>query len=248
MAKQTVVAKTVAEPKAQQIGEVITTGLTVGSVFGAVKSIATKGIAKAVTAVIPSTTKGKVKAAIAVPAGISAVASNPKILSEAASIPSKSAAFGADVGRFTADPSLESALNIVQENPLISGLVAGGAVLGGAGAIISGVGALENVRTRESVVDLTSALQNSPSSNLPSDSGAAAKPVQTSTEPFAPSTAVTPATAKLSATSTKKSKSSRKSTPSVINQKVNVIVQNKNTSAGIRSQTKNYIKEPLLAR
>lgn len=225
----------------KQTGKVL---LNTGTVAAAVLTGGTAAGRAAVVSVakslVPKTTTGKVVAALAAPAAVSAVVSNPKIISEVAKLPGKSAAFGSDVGTFTKEPTLENALNIVKENPLISTIVAGGAIAAGAGALVTGVGALENIKTRESVQELTNTLTN----QLPTT--AENKTVSTTQTPFSPTTAITPATAPLPKTQTTgvrrlKRKSMR--SPVSVNQKVNVIVQNKNTATG----NKNYLKRSILA-
>lgn len=243
-----VVAATVAEPKAQQITEVITTGLTVGSLFGAAKAVATKGVVAAGKALIPSTTKGKVTAAIAAPITIGVLSETKKPLDVVAKAPGALAAFGADVGTFVDDPTLQNAEKILRENPGVSVALGAGAVAAGAGALVTGFGAIENIKTRESVQDLTKTLTIMP---LQPDKGISLTPVgESNTGVMSPVTPQTQAQATNSRPGGvrrryKKRKSS--TLPTSINQKVNVVVQNRNSSVGIR-QSKNYIKERLLAR
>lgn len=231
----------------KQAGKVVLNTAIVGA------AVATGGTSVGRTAVlnlgkslIPKTTGGKIIAGLAAPAVVTAVASNPKILTEAAKLPGKSAAFGADVGRATANPTKENILNIAKENPLITGLVVGAGALTLGKTLLPAAGAVTNIQTKESVQDLTEQLKT-----LPTTGGVAvadtSKTISTQQAPFSPTTAITPATATLPSTTTRARKATRKKQiPQSISQKVNVVVQNKNSSVGIK-QSKNYLKRSILA-
>lgn len=197
---------------------------------------------------IPKTTSGKIIAGLAAPAVVTAVANNPKIITEAAKLPAKSAAFGADVGKATANPTKENLLNIAKENPLITGLVVGAGALTLGKTLLPTAGAITNIQTKEAVQDLTSQLQSLPTAAVPPVVDTS-KSLTTTQTPFSPTTAVTAATAPLPTTSgTRKvaKRASKKAIPQNISQRVNVVVQNKNSSVGIR-QSKNYLKRSILA-
>lgn len=248
-----VVASTVAEPKGQQIVEAITTGLTVGSVLGATKAVVTKGVTTAAKALIPSTTKGKVIAAVAAPVAVGVLSETKKPVSAISKAPGALAAFGADVGTFIDDPTLRNAEKILKENPGVTLALGAGAVAAGAGAVVSGIGAIENIKTRESVKDLTKELstdtKNLPtSSNLPTATPQNIKLVDTNPQ-LAPTSPPTAQTQQLTTTSKRlpSSRKVKKQNPINVNQRVNVVVQNKNSSVGIKSQNKNYLKRGVYA-
>ena len=230
-----------------QAGKVLlNTGAVAAAVVTGGTSVGRSAAVKVGTAVIKNPVKAAV-VSVAAPAVISAVVANPKIITEVSKVPSKAAAFGSDVGTFTKEPTLNNALNIVKENPLISTLIAGGAIAAGAGSIVTGIGALENIKTRESVQDLTKQLSAVPTAESVAVADTS-KTITTTQTPFSPTTAITPATAPLPKTTTTRSLAKRKSKVKMpsINQRVNVIVQNKNTATGVK-QSKNYLKRSILA-
>jgi len=235
-----VVAQTVAEPKIQQITEAITTGLAVGSVLGVGKAIATKGVTTVAKALIPSTAKGKIATAIAVPVAAGVLTKTTKPIESISKVPSQLTAFGADVGTFIDNPTLLNAEKILKENPGVSVALGTGAVLAGAGAVVSGIGALENIQTRESVKELTKELKSdltqtpAVSNILPTTTTSTpqqVKLIDTAPQSNSSLVPVTPQTTAVSSTSSKvgvrrrKRKSMR--SPTSINQKVNVIIGNK---------------------
>jgi hypothetical protein len=243
-----VVAKTVAEPKLQQITEAITTGLAVGSVFGAAKAIATKGVATAAKALIPATTKGKVTAAVAVPVAAGVLTKTSKPIESIAKVPAQLTAFGADVGSFIDDPTLKNAEKILKENPGVSLAIGAGAVALGAGSIVSGIGAVENIKTRESVKELTNQLSTQPVSTiLPTTTETkrvAEVPATTNLAPVS-MTPQTPQTQVISSSAVGVRRRKRKSmrSPASINQRVNVIVSNRS----IGTENKTYLKREIYA-
>lgn len=242
--------KVLNESVEKSIGKVVlNTGIAAGAVLTGGTSVGRTTALNIGKKLIPTTPKGIITTAVAAPIAVGVLSKTSKPLTTIAQAPGKLTAFGADVGTFIDEPSLKNAENILKQNPGVSIALGTGAVIAGAGALVSGAGALTNIQTKEAVQDLTTQLSNTPSNNFPTAAPTVVKetPVTTEQKPFTPSTAVTPATAPVSAYGKKatKRKAQKKVSPS-INQKVNVIVQNKNTTTGIK-QSKNYLKRSILA-
>lgn len=105
------------------------------------------GVAVAAKSLIPKTIKGKVIAAVAAPIVVGAVIKEPtKVLSKVAAAPSELAQFGGDVATFAAEPSLETAKQIIKESPIIS---AGLALAGVAAVGVGAAGVVGGIRTRQ---------------------------------------------------------------------------------------------------
>lgn len=212
------------------IGATILGGAAVGAAAKA-GTLAPKALAVG-KALIPATAKGKVIAAVAAPVVIGAVAKEPtKSIKAAVSAPSELAQFGGDIATFAADPSLSTAKQIVTESPLLSaaaGILAVGGITKAAAPIISGA------LTRGAIQEQTEALTQGGVSVVDKSAGFQ----------MAPTTPTLPQTAAVTTTTSKKRKRSvRKPVIQPISQRVNVLVQNKNTAYGI----KNYIKREILA-
>jgi len=186
---------------------------------------------------IPKSVVGKVAVAAAAPVVVGALVNSPSARSAAASAPSSLYNLGSNIGGFIEEPSLESAGTIFKENPIAAGALAaaGIATVGlGAGSLIASV--VNTAAVREG----TEALREA--------GGSAASPGQLIKETSIPTDEGVPAT---SATTTIKTGKKRrrkvataKETPSV-NQSVRVIVANRSTSTGIRSER--YLKEGIYA-
>lgn len=234
----------------KQAGKVlVNTGTVAAAVLTGGTSTGRTVATTVIKALTPTTAKGALTLAIAAPVTVGVLKETKKPLDVIVKAPGALTAFGSDVGKAIEDPSLSSITNIVKENPTVSAVVGGLAIGAGAGALVSGLGAIENIKTRESVQDLTQQLSIMPVSPAPSTVGATPPAAKTEQKPFSPTTAVTPATAPLSSTNgtrARKKRTTKKVQPSV-NQRVNVIVQNKNTSTGIRATNKNYLKRSILA-
>jgi len=247
--------KVLNESVEKSIGKVI---LNTGTVAAAVvtggtaagRAAVTTAVPKIVKAITPTTPKAILTTAIAAPIAIGVLKETKKPLEAITKAPGALTAFGSDVGKAIENPSISSITNIVKENPTVSAIAGGLAIGAGAGALVTGIGALENIKTRESVQELTSTLGNQlPATTGVTSSTDTSKALQTEQKPFSPTTAVTPATAPLAQTTTRKvaKMKTRKQVPQAISQRVNVVVQNKNTSTGIKSQSKNYLKREVYA-
>lgn len=231
-----VVSETIKEPKGQQIVEVLSTALTVGSIYGAGKAIATKGITTAAKALIPSTTKGKIVAGGTTLLGAGILAETKKPIQAVSTLPSNIGNFGSNVGKLIDNPTLLQAEKTLKENPLISSIVLGtGAAIVGKGAT-SAFGAVSSYQTKKAVDELSSTIkQNNTANNLLPSAGEIAlrdtstNEVASSTNSFIPQTAVTPATTQMTTTKTgiSKRKTYKKQQLQNISQKVNVVLGNK---------------------
>lgn len=209
-----------------------------GSSAGAVslRSFAGKGskiIVKGVKSVVPSTAKGKVIAAVTAPIAVGAVVKQPKAAAEAViKAPKELAQFGGNVADVAVNPSKESVSNLIKESPVLTA-AAGAAGLAAVGGSVAGL--VSGALTRGEIKKQTEALTT-----------LAEKQVLTTTQPtIAPQQAITPATqavkeaAPLSTTSTPRKRRSR-SRSKPISQRVNVIVNQKNTGVRI---TKKYLNK-----
>jgi hypothetical protein len=221
----------------KQIGVIAgTTAIAAGAVLAAAPASATGAAGAAVRsavistakAAVPTTTKGKIIAAVAAPVVIGAVIREPaataKVIAQA---PSQLAQFGGDVAGFAANPSVESAKQIVKESPIISAAV--GVVVAGAAAaaILPAISsARQTAAIKEQteviggigVVDKSQGYFDTPASN-------------NSPIPQTPATE----TMKTGTTATRKRRKTAKQ-PMNISQKVNIAISNRSNS-----QTKRYL-------
>jgi hypothetical protein len=198
------------------------------------------------TSLIPKTVVGKVATVAAVPIVAGAVISKPAESAKALiSAPSSLSNFGGNVATLIADPSIENAKTVFKENPVISSTIVAGTVATvglGAGSLISNALNTKAVKENTEATKSTfSAMPVSSSQTLPSTS--AASPVSTPvTAPITPQTQIV--TVGTKASSKKRKKVKKQIMPS-IKQNVNVIVQNRNSSVGIK-QTKKYLNKEIL--
>lgn len=206
-------------------------------------AISIKGAASAagavITRLIPSTTKGKVIAVVAAPIAVGAVIREPaKAAKTIIKAPSELAQFGGDVASFAANPSLETAKDIITESPLISsGVAAGAAIALGKGLIP----AIATYRQTEAIQEQTEAIQQA-TSNISTGQGQVLTTNGKTGEKTAAFTPLTPATQEVKAITTKGYKRRKTLTkPNNINQKVNILIANRGNTS-----TKNYIKREAL--
>lgn len=238
----------------KQAGKVLlNTGTVAAAVVTGGTSVGRTAAANVAKSLVPKTLTGKLAGAAGVVVATGALTKTDKPIEAVSKAPGALFNFGQNAGSLIEDPSLAAAEKLLKENPLISTIAVGGAIAAGAGSIVTGIGALENIKTRESVQDLTKQLsiQPTPNTQLPTDSGIRlideSKPLPAN--PNVPATPITPQTGNLTTTKPRKVskyKKKKSALPTSINQKVNVIVQNRNTSVGIR-QSKNYLNKRLLA-
>lgn len=244
---QDVVTSHFAQPLPEQIKDIVlgTASIAATVVGGA----AIGGAAKAGTlapkaisigkALIPTTLKGKAVAAVAAPIVIGAVAKEPvKTISTVAKAPGELSQFGGDLATFAANPSLSSAKQIVTESPILS--AATGLIVAG-GAIKTLAPAIATARQTEAIQEQTKAIEGATGAVTVIDKSQEFKalPVAENNAPVPQ----TPQTQKISSTTAKKrTRRAKKAVVPSVNQRVNVIVANRNTSTGM----KNYLKREVL--
>lgn len=165
--------------------------------------------------IIPTTTKGKVAAAVATPVVVGAVASNPLKAAEVVQdTPGALANIGANTSNFISDPSISSATKIFTDNPLSSTLLAAAAIAPILpAAIIGGSNLLDGDKTK-----VTQPEQPIKLIDVSSGTPVAASPT--------PTTAQTTSAANITNTPKKPSKRRRKARimQNIMNQRVNVVV------------------------
>lgn len=191
-------------------------------------------------ALIPSTTKGKIIAAVAAPVVVGAVVNQPaKAAAAIAKTPAALANVGGNIANLAANPSIEGVKNLVKENPVIvGGAIAAGAAALGAGAL----GVITNIQNTQAVKENTAATLSGGTSlstmpvTMPEFSNDNIKEAQ-------PQTPITKTITNAPKTSRKPSRQKKKQ-PTNINQRVNVIVSNRSSSVGISN--KRFLKERIL--
>ena len=250
-----------AKPITNIVKTVTNVGVAAGAVVG-IGAIAEGGfaaVAKGAQAIIPSTTKGKVIAAVAAPVVVGAVIKEPAKAAETAlNAPSKLANFGGNLAEVITNPSIEGAKQLVKENPIIAG-AAGVAVATGVGLGVGGlVSTISNIQNTQAVKENTKASLGGSSPEVPIAQTVSSLPVSVvdksgefKTPPAATGiaqlTPVTPQTQKISSGVSKKRYKPRKQAKmQPISQKVNVIVSNRSVSTGTRINAK-YINREVLA-
>lgn len=226
----------------------VTTALIVaGGAAGTLTKVGAAAATSIARSLIPTTAKQAVVTGTTAIVGYGVLSETKKPLEAVAKAPSALVNFGKDVGKFVEDPTLLNAEKILKENKGVSvALATGGLILGGtalAKTLLPAAGAVSNIQTKEAVQDLTNTLQNVPNQISLVDTS---KPIASNSN--VPSTPVTPQTQTMPSTSNNRKKYSRKvkALPQNITQRVNVVVQNKNSSVGIK-QSKNYLKRSVYA-
>jgi len=137
----------------------IATTLALATVVSPLKVL---GHVKAGFSLLPA--GGKVAAVIGAPVVAGAVISNPSLIGKAVKAPSELAELGADVGSFIKEPSLKKAKDVVLGSPVISGVIAGGALLVGGGALAR---TISGIAQTEALQDIAASSQQLTVSGLP---------------------------------------------------------------------------------
>ena len=217
------------------------------------KSPAVATVAKnIVTSVAPKTVVGKVATVAAVPIVAGAIARQPiETISAVTALPSGLANFGGNVAQVAANPTLENAAKVFKENPVIAGATVAATVAAvglGTSALLSNIANTAAVKENTKVMQ-TEGINISPTSNLlpqtSSITGAAlpAASVSSPQTPTLPQTQIVRVGGTTS--STRRRKRTSKAVMPSIRQNVNVLVQNRNSSTGIR-QTKRYLNKEII--
>jgi hypothetical protein len=232
-------------------GKVLGTAIAGTAVAAAGAAVAASSSATAIaTKLIPTTTKGKVIAAVATPVAAGAIIEKPKETTKAIiSLPSNLANVGANIADLATDPSLSNAVDLVKENPVIVGgavAAAGTAAIVGVSNLVSGTLTRREMREQtaafeeqaQAAKEQVKILQNA--TTLPTTTNQVQSiPATTGSSPAAASP-VLPQTQTITATtgssSTKRKKSSRKPLQSKISQSVRVNV------IGVSSANRTYKK------
>lgn len=217
-------------------------GLGVGSAVAKVGVSASAKLAAAAApsvarSIIPATTKGKViTAAVALPVAGAVIKQPAATLGAVSKLPTGLVNVGGNIAELAVNPSLENVKNLVKENPVIVGAAAAVALGAGAAKLIPALAVSEQTKA---IKEQTKAIEQQGISV-----------VDKSSEFYSsPSVPVTPQTQNIEGikVSTRRKKRTKKAVMPSVNQKVNVIVNNKVSSVGLR-QNKNYLKEVVLAR
>lgn len=200
---------------------------------------------KAAAALIPTTIKGKIIAAVAAPVVVGALVQSPgAVIGAVAKAPGELAQFGADVSSFAVNPSISSAIEIVKESPLIS---AGAAALGVGAAAGLVIPAVSGILTREEMQKQTEAFERQAAA---AESGLVAGTGGSATLPkekllITDDTGIsTPQTTTISTGKRRRKRAIKKESPSV-RQNVQVIV--KNAATGLRIRNERYLNTRVLS-
>lgn len=220
----------------------VSAGVVAGGITLATKPALAVSAAKSL---IPTSTKGKIAAAVVTPVIVGAVVQKPaQTLKAAISAPSSLANFGGNAANLIAAPSVSNLKTLVTENPVIaaSAGLAGAAVIGGGIGLAANTAAtFLNTRATKENTGLPEAIPMAAATDtLPSST----QIVQTSATPpvssIAPTTPVTPQTSAVTRTSRGIKKYKKKAQiPSTISQRVNVMIDSSNN--------KRYIKRAIYA-
>jgi hypothetical protein len=216
----------------QVLNTVVNTGIAAGAVLTAGTSVGRT----AVIALLPKTPLGVVAAVPAALVGGSFIFNEPETAKDLA-IDTTTGLInvGKNLGELVKEPTLENFKELVTDNPV---LIGGAALAIGGAAAIAGAGIVSNILNREAVKENTEAILNSNNNNLPL--------TQTKkVDALAPILPITPQTQTLTKTTTTKRKKKKINPPMNISQKVNVMVNNKNSSVGIRVPQKYLNRQAL---
>lgn len=247
--------KTNSQPLVNQIGNILlSTGTAAALVIGGgaalgsttARSIGTTVLSSA-NKLVPSTTKGKVIAAIAAPVVGSAIISNP---GGALSAVTKTAKAQIDLGKVIANPSVSSAEQYLKEHPGASVAIGAGTVAaigGGLGLAANTAATFLNSRATNANT-AASEIPDKAALVLPTQKGISIEPIEDkpATASIAPPEQLpkTPQTQTVSPGGTnKRKKHYRKLTIAPISQKVNVIVSNRS----IGTTNKTYLNRGIYA-
>ena len=223
-----VIKQVEAKPLSEKITATLLTTATIGAgAYGISRVAAGKGAAL-VSSLIPRTATGKIAAALTLPVAAGAVVGKPELIQEIPKIPAQSFEFAKGIAKG------ESIIETIKQNPV------GAVVVGGLGAIVVGkaVGGVATALTTKEI------LEKSSSENLPKtrpDGDISTKQIDTNPIlPQIPATQRVDTPARVSGGA--KRKTYKKLSPSV-NQKVNIMISNKN----LNSRTyKRYLNREIL--
>jgi hypothetical protein len=218
-----------------------TTAVAAGAVLAG-GTVAGRAVA---TKLIPTTTKGKVIAAVAAPIAIGAISKSPREVSEVIiKAPVELAEFGQGIAGVVTEPSVQSVKELVTDSPLLTATtaIAAGLVVGKVAApVVGGLitkSAIEDIKL-ESPAAVTPIV--SPTTPPVAAIPASAPVKQEGLTPMA--APITPELVNVKATTTKRKKrQAKKQVKSSISQRVNVIVSSRSSG----TTTKNYLSRGVL--
>lgn len=144
---------TTSQLQATTAGKVLGTAIAGTGAALAYAAAPVGSISTAAKSLIPTTAKGKITAIVAAPVVAGILSKNPSAPFQAAG---QLGELGADIGTFSANPSLQTAKDIVKGSPLISA-AAGAAGLAAAGGLI--IPAVSGYLTREEMQRQTAAFE-----------------------------------------------------------------------------------------
>lgn len=150
------ISKGITKTQESTIGKVLS---TVAVVAGSATAILNAPkIISAAKILSPTTVKGKIIAAVAVPVVAGAIIKEPeKTISTIVKAPGELAQFGGDVATFASSPSLESAKEIISESPLISSALAVGGIVAVGKSIIP---AIATSKQTTAIIEQTKAIES----------------------------------------------------------------------------------------
>jgi len=238
-------------------GQVLSTAAAGTAIVGAVAAVgsavsAAGGVraaaSKVLTSVIPTTTKGKIIAAVATPVIVGAVTREPeKTLSTAINAPKELSQFGGDVATFAASPSIDTARAVITESPIISSAVAVAAA-GAVGSVVAPV--VGGYLQRETIQEQTKTLEKAISTAQPiPESGIIKVPPQSEQlqkeQPLGDGgSAPLPETTIINAPKKRYKRRQKQKTPSV-RQSVKININNR--PVGLKIENKRYLNELIIA-
>lgn len=155
------IAETKSKSQKENVVDILkTTAVAAGAVLTAGTSAGRAAVTTIGKALVPTTPKGVITAAIATPVIVGAVTSKPK---ESIAAPFQAASaltnVGGNIATFIAEPSVSTAKQIITENPLTSSLIGAGVALAAAPIVTP---AVSGVLTRESIQDVEGAIRSIP--------------------------------------------------------------------------------------
>lgn len=228
------------KPLSTQISKtVLSTAAYVGALYGGAAVVgAAKGgtLGALATKIIPTTLKGKIVAAVAVPFAASYIIKKPEIIETAMEAPAT--AFQA--GSIAADPTLEAGIQFVKDHPYFTAAAAATALagLGYSAVMISRI--LGKAKKDKPVVIPEIPVAAAPAITAPTEQLITEKPVGITGE-----TPLTPETTTISTGKKPYKRRRAKITPSV-RQYVRVNVLSRPVATGLRIINKRYINQELL--
>jgi hypothetical protein len=217
----------------------VSTALVAGGVTAVSNPTAALNVAKAL---VPTTTKGKIIAAVAAPVAAGVVLSAPSQSAKAIiSTPSALVNVGQNIGTFAVNPSVENLKNIYKENPAVATVATSAGLIAIGSAVVPAVSnAISNQLTRSEISKQTDVFKeqlevskqslNLPATVVPKNTTSSDIPVTPATQTVTAKPLIATTGGRVSTTR----KRYKKKEPTRISQRVNVIVSNRSSSIGMK--------------